>query len=217
MPIDMTRLRHQMVEHDIAARGVRDPRVLQALRSVPREEFVPRHARCAACDDGPLPIAGGQTISQPYVVALMTEALAIGEGDTVLEVGTGSGYSAAVLAQLAGEVHTVERIGLLASEAAGRLEALGYARVQVHQSDGTLGWPEHAPYDAISVTAGGPQVPPSLKAQLKVGGRLVMPVGERIERQQLVKITRVALDVFTTEDLCAVSFVPLLGEEGWSE
>src|SRR5579872_3924773 len=166
--------RLEMVERSISARGVRDELVLAAMRKVPRELFVPETLREFAYDDSPLPIADEQTISQPYIVAFMAEALLLKGGEKVLEIGAGSGYAAAVLSEIAANVYSVERIGRLAETAAGRLSGLGYDNVRVMHGDGTRGWPEHAPYDAIVVAAGGPQVPESLKSQLKIGGRLVM-------------------------------------------
>lgn len=211
--------RCEMVDRDIAARGVRDPRVLAAMRAVPRERFVPEARRDEACADHPLPIGAGQTISQPYIVALMSEALQLRGHERVLEIGTGSGYAAAVLARLAAEVHSVERIPGLAEGARRVLAALGVANVQVHVGDGTLGWPAAAPYDAIVVTAAGPQLPPALRAQLAPGGRLVMPVGASHGWQDLLRLTRAAGDGSDAPDrlerLCSVAFVPLLGAQGW--
>ena len=163
----------------------------------------------------PLPIEEGQTISQPYIVAFMTEALALRGGEKVLEIGSGSGYSAAVLSEIAANVYTVERHGPLAEKAAATLADLGYDNVHVLHGDGTRGWLEHAPYDAIIVAAGGPTIPESLKSQLKIGGRLVIPVGVDQRIQELVRVTRIAQDEFRREDLADVRFVPLLGEEGW--
>lgn len=215
--IDTWKLRSDMVEQQIASRGVRDEAVLDAMRKVPREAFLPDRMLEFAYEDAPLPIEADQTISQPYIVALMTEALALKGGEKkVLEIGTGSGYAAAVLAEIAGEVYTVERIGQLAQEAALKLTELGYKNVHVRHADGTLGWPEHAPYDAIIVAAGGPEIPDTLKRQLKVGGRLVIPVGANPRVQELVRVTRSADDKFETEDLADVRFVPLVGKEGWS-
>jgi protein-L-isoaspartate(D-aspartate) O-methyltransferase len=208
--------RAEMVDRDIAGRGVRDPRVLAAMRAVPREAFVPAGLRAQAYDDRPLPIDAGQTISQPYIVALMAEALRLGGDERVLEIGTGSGYAAAVLSHLAARVDTVERVAELAESAADRLAQLQVAHVHVHRGDGTLGWPDGAPYDAIVVTAGGPQVPPALRAQLAPGGRLVMPVGGSRHWQDLVRVTRLGAEDFRTESLCDVSFVPLLGQQGWT-
>jgi protein-L-isoaspartate(D-aspartate) O-methyltransferase len=209
-------LRGRMVETQIAERGVRDPAVLAAMRKVPREKFVPPRLADEAYDDGPLPIGQGQTISQPYIVALMTEALRLGPRDRVLEIGTGSGYAAAVLAEITAEVYTIERVAPLAESARQRLADVGYASVHVHCGDGTLGWPEHAPYDAIVVTAGGPTVPKALLDQLAVGGRLVMPVG-RGWGQELVRVVRKAADDYDYENLGGVAFVPLIGAQGWPE
>jgi protein-L-isoaspartate(D-aspartate) O-methyltransferase len=209
-------LRKEMVERDIAARGVRDELVLDAMRKVPRELFLPENLREFAYEDSPLPIAGEQTISQPYIVAFMSEALMLKGGEKVLEIGAGSGYAAAVLAEIAANVYTVERLGQLADKAAATLADLGYGNVRVLHGDGTRGWPEHAPYDAIVVAAGGPQVPESLKEQLKVGGRLVIPVGADQRSQELVRVTRISKDEYRNEDIADVRFVPLIGEQGWA-
>jgi protein-L-isoaspartate(D-aspartate) O-methyltransferase len=214
---DLSKQRAFMLEHHIAARGVRSPLVLEAMGSVPREEFLPSHLREYAYEDTPLPIGEAQTISQPYIVAFMTEALGLSGGEKVLEIGAGSGYAAAILSRIAGDVFTVERIGELAAKASERLSDLGYHNVHVLHADGTRGWPEHAPYDAIIVAAGGPEVPKSLKQQLAVGGRLVIPVGSDPRIQELVRVTRIGEDEFKTEDIADVRFVPLLGEEGWAE
>ncbi len=210
-----TNRRIAMVREQIAARGVRDARVLTAMKAVPREEFVPDALRAQAYDDRPLPIGEGQTISQPYVVASMTEALLLKGGEKVLEIGTGSGYAAAVLAEIAGEVHTVERIAPLAQRAGATLRRLGYNHVHVIEGDGTLGHAAAAPYDAIVVTADGPRVPPTLKSQLKPGGRLVMPMGESQWEQMLVRLTVLRDGSETLEKLYSVMFVPLIGAEGW--
>lgn len=196
-------------------RGIADPRVLAAARLVPRERFLPANLAEFAYDDGPLPIGEGQTISQPYVVAVMAEAARIEATDRVLEVGSGSGYAAALLGALASEVHGVERHQTLAAEAERRLAELA-PNVRVHVGDGTLGWPEAAPFDAILVAAGGPELPDALKRQLQVGGRLVMPVGARDGGQRLVRLTRTQPDGFTEDDLGRVTFVPLIGRQGWS-
>jgi protein-L-isoaspartate(D-aspartate) O-methyltransferase len=213
-----TARRAEMVDRDIAARGVRDERVLQAMRAVPRERFVPEHRQDEACADHPLPIGGGQTISQPYIVALMSEALQLSGGERVLEIGTGSGYAAAVLSRLAREVHTVERIASLAEAAMRTLAELRAFNVQVHIGDGSLGWPDAAPYDAIAVTAAGPRIPAALRAQLAPGGRLVMPVGRSHGAQELLRLTRAKGDdeEDRSESLCGVAFVPLLGAQGWN-
>lgn len=217
MTRDFKEEREQMVEDQIASRGIRDPRVLDAMRTVPRELFVAEFQQDQAYDDGPLSIGEGQTISQPYVVALMTEAVEPKPGGRALEVGTGSGYAAAVLATIVSEVYTIERLGGLARAAGRRLATLGYHNVHVLEGDGTLGWPEHAPYDAIIVTAGGPRVPPALLEQLAVGGRLIMPIGSAHRFQHLVRVTRTAIDRYEHEDLEDVAFVPLIGKEGWRD
>ncbi|MFO0685365.1 MAG: protein-L-isoaspartate(D-aspartate) O-methyltransferase [Sandaracinus sp.] len=213
-PSQNVRARHDMVERQLVARGVRDPRVLGAFLSVPRERFVPDELLADAYDDSPLPIGEGQTISQPYVVAAMTEALGLRGHERVLEVGTGSGYAAAILARVAREVVTIERHASLAGVAEARLRAIGLTNVTVRTGDGTLGAPDRAPFDAIIVAAGGPSVPPTLLAQLAEGGRLVMPVGPTLEEQQLVRVTRRGQRTFD-ESLGEVRFVPLVGEEGW--
>jgi protein-L-isoaspartate(D-aspartate) O-methyltransferase len=212
----LTGERHAMVQQQIARRGVRDERVLEAVRSVPREAFLPEGMREFAYEDSPLPIEEGQTISQPFIVALMSEALLLKGGEKVLEIGTGSGYAAAVLAQIAAEVYTVERYSQLATKAAATLTRSGFNNVHVLHGDGTLGWPEHAPYDAIVVAAGGPRVPEALKSQLKIGGRLVIPVGSSRELQELVRVTRVAEHDYEVEELLDVRFVSLVGAEGWA-
>ncbi len=213
--IDFVKQRLDMVEHQIAARGVRSELVLAAMGKVAREEFLPSSLREFAYEDSPLPIAEGQTISQPYIVAFMAEALLLRGGERILEIGTGSGYAAAVLAEIAANVYSVERIGQLAEKAAVKLADLGYDNVHVSHADGTKGWPEHAPYDAIVVAAGGPTIPESLQQQLKIGGRLVIPVGTEVRVQELVRVTRISQTEFRREDLADVCFVPLLGKEGW--
>lgn len=209
-------LRAEMVERNIVARGVRDELVLEAMRKVPRELFLPKNLREFAYEDSSLSIAGEQTISQPYIVAFMAEALMLRGGEKVLEIGAGSGYAAAVLSEIAADVYTVERLGQLADKAAAMLADLGYDNVHVLHGDGTRGWPEHAPYDAIVVAAGGPQVPGALKAQLKIGGRLVIPVGADQRSQELVRVVRVSEKEYRSEDIADVRFVPLIGEEGWA-
>ena len=207
--------RERMVKEQIAGRGIKDPAVLEAMRIVPREFFVQERYQRYAYDDTPLPLPGKQTISQPYVVALMITQLDLKAGDCVLEIGTGSGYAAAILSQIVDEVHTVERIQELANYARQRLDFLGYDNVYVHHGDGTLGWTEAAPYDGIVVAAGGPSIPKSLKYQLAMNGRLIMPVGANERRQQLIRVTRISEESFQQLDLGAVAFVPLIGEEGW--
>lgn len=216
-PGDRRAERERMVAAQIAARGVSDPLVLEAMRTVPREAFVPVSLADYAYDDGPLPIGEGQTISQPYIVAFMTAAARLKPGQRALEIGTGSGYGAAVLSRIASQVYTVERLGGLAHAARRRLADLGYVNVHVLEGDGTLGWPEHAPYDAIVVTAGGPRVPEALLDQLAVGGRLVMPVGGATRWQRLVRVIRMRGDDDEYQDLEEVAFVPLIGEQGWPE
>ncbi|MEZ4416638.1 MAG: protein-L-isoaspartate(D-aspartate) O-methyltransferase [Gemmatimonadota bacterium] len=213
---DFAGQRRSMVSRQLAARGIHDPRVLAAMGEVPREFFVPPHLAEFAYEDAPLPIASGQTISQPYIVALMAEALGLSGGERVLEIGTGSGYAAAVLSRLASEVYTVERHEDLAESARAALEAVGYDNVQVLHADGTLGWPEHAPYDAILVSAGGPGVPPALSEQLAPGGVVVIPVGADPRTQELVAERKQPDGTFTRRSLGAVRFVPLIGAEGWA-
>ncbi len=208
-------LRQEMVERQIAARGVRDRRVLEAMRDVPRDRFVDPALAGRSYDDVPLSIGSGQTISQPYIVALMCEALGLVGSERVLEIGTGSGYGAAVLGRLAEEVYTVERHPELADRAASRLASLGFINVHVVVGDGTLGLPGRAPYAAIVVTAAGPRVPGALLDQLEIGGRLVIPVGEETERQRLLRIDRQSQTHFHSTDLGGVAFVPLVGAEGW--
>ena len=209
--------RRRMVDEQIAARRVADSAVLDAMRAVPREMFVPPSAAEFAYDDTPLPIEEGQTISQPYVVALMAEALELTPRDRVLEIGAGSGYAAAVLSRIVAEVYAIERHAALAESASRRMRNLGYDNVHILHGDGTLGWPEHAPYDAIVVAAGGPSVPEALRAQLAVGGRLVIPVGATPRAQELVRVTRVGPNEYRQEELGSVQFVPLIGAQGWAD
>jgi len=208
--------REAMVRRQIQARGIRAEPVLRAMARVPREAFLPEAIQEFAYEDSPLPIGEQQTISQPYIVAYMTDALNLQGGERVLEVGTGSGYAAAVLAEIAREVYTVERHEILARQAEGILRVRGYDNVRVIHGDGTRGWPEAAPYDAIVVAAGGPAVPDSLKHQLAIGGRLVIPVGTS-SIQALVRVTRVDENEFREEQLTGVRFVPLVGDEGWED
>ena len=210
-------LRKQMIDYQLAARGLHDQTVLDAVSAVPREEFVPTDLVEFAYRDSPLPIAASQTISQPYIVALMTAALELKPSDHALEVGTGSGYAAAILAEIVDYVYTIERHKILADTARIRLEELGYKNVQVLYGDGTLGWPEHAPFDAIVVAAGGPKVPEQLKKQLAIGGRLVIPVGSALRTQKLFRIRRISEDEYQEEDLGSVRFVPLIGAAGWED
>jgi protein-L-isoaspartate(D-aspartate) O-methyltransferase len=207
--------RKRMVETQIIRRGIRDPAVIRAMSTVPRHLFVEEAFRDQAYGDFPLPIGSGQTISQPYIVALMTSSLRLTGVEKVLEIGTGSGYQTAVLAEIAERVVTVERISSLARKTRRLLEELGYHRVVCHLSDGTLGWKDSAPYDAILVTAGSPDIPTELVEQLADGGRLVIPVGTR--RHQVLK--RITRDGATknVEDLGGCVFVPLIGRSGWKE
>lgn len=208
--------RQRFVHDQIEARGVRDPLVLAAMRDVPRECFVPAHLRDAAYEDRPLPIGSKQTISQPYIVAYMIEALALKGGEKVLEIGAGSGYAAAILGRIARDVFTIERIAQLAEKAASNLIDAGYDNVHVREGDGTEGWLSEAPFDAILVSAGGPEIPRSLMRQLAIGGRMVIPIGSDKTAQELVRVTRFDDDEFQHEDLADVRFVPLIGKEGWS-
>ena len=215
--IDFQRARRRMVEAQIAARGVADRRVLDAMRKVPREKFVDDAYARYAYDDTPLPIAAGQTVSQPLMVAIMIEAAEFGKtSDRVLEVGAGSGYAAAVMSLVSGHVVAVERHAALAAAAQARLAALGYDNVEVEIGDGSMGWPEKAPFDAIIVAASGHSVPAALKEQLAIGGRLVIPVGRQGRAQRLVRLRRVAEAEFVEDDLGGVSFVPLVGAGGWA-
>lgn len=213
---EFARQRARMVEQQLRPRRIRDEAVLEAMATVPRERFVPEAFRDMAYDDGPLPIGHGQTISQPYIVALMCEALDPEPGDKVLEIGGGSGYAAAVLSRVVSRVVTVERLEPLCERARRSIADVGYDNVEVICGDGTRGWEAGAPYDGILVAAGGPDVPRSLKRQLAVGGRLVIPIGRDPGHQMLVRVTRLSEHEFETQDLGEVRFVPLIGEEGWT-
>lgn len=204
-------LRERMVREQIADRGVRDEKVLAAMRKVPRHLFVPESYVDAAYDDGPMPIGYGQTISQPYIVALMTELADVSKGAKVLEVGTGSGYQAAVLAEIVDNVYTIEIIKELGKSAQERLKGLGYANVEVKIGDGYYGWQEHAPFDAVIVTAAAEHVPPPLIKQLKDGGKMVIPIGHAFWVQDLVLVEKKG-DQITTKNIIPVRFVPLTGE-----
>jgi protein-L-isoaspartate(D-aspartate) O-methyltransferase len=208
--------RRRMIEEQVIGRGVKDPRVIEAMTKVPRHLFVPEALASQAYSDFPLPIGERQTISQPYMVALMSEALLLKGGEKVLEVGTGSGYQAAVLALLARQVFSLERIPALARQARRTLDACGYARVNVRVTDGTFGWDEEAPFEGIMVTAGAPSVPQPYLQQLAVGGRLVIPVGDR-HAQVLVRVTRTGERNFREERLVGCRFVPLVGGHGWND
>jgi len=206
--------REQMVRVQLERRGIRDERVLAAMRSVARELFVPPDQQAFAYDDGPIAIGYGQTISQPYIVALMSELLELRGDEVVLEVGAGSGYQAAVLAQLAKTEHAVERLPELATICARRLQALGYSQVFVHEADGSLGWPSAAPYGGILVTAAAPEPPPPLLAQLAEGARLVLPVGGRSVQE--LQVWQRQGDQFAYRSVLPVAFVPLRGRYGWA-
>src|SRR5688572_5488095 len=214
---DFYQARQQMVREQVAGRGITGRHVLSAMREVPRHEFVASRLAGFAYDDSPLPIESDQTISQPYIVALMVEAAEVGPGDRVLEIGAGSGYAAAVMGLIAGRVIAIERHNELAEIAAARMKRLGYDNVEIVHADGTRGWPEEAPYDAIIVAASGSHVPEALLRQLSVGGTLIMPIGEPASVQNLVKVRRLGDDEFAQEDLGPVRFVPLIGEHGWGD
>jgi protein-L-isoaspartate(D-aspartate) O-methyltransferase len=215
--VDFSTSKDRMVDLQLAGRGIRHAGVLEAMRTVPREAFVEHGFEEFAYEDSPLPIGEGQTISQPYVVALMIEAAEVRAGDHVLEVGAGSGYAAAVMSRVASEVYAIERHASLGRAAQLRIERLGYDNVHIRVADGTMGWPEAAPFQAILVAAGGPGAPRALLDQLDVGGRLVIPVGSERGEQRLLKFTRTGTDRYEEEDLGSVRFVPLVGEQGWSE
>lgn len=208
--------RHAMVHEQIEARRISDAALLASMRSVPRHLFVPKEVRQWAYEDFPLSIGEGQTISQPYIVALMIELAGVHPHDRALEVGTGCGYSAAVLSSLVSHVYSVECVLHLAQQAQDRLHHLGYRNISVKQGDGSVGWKEMAPYDAILVTAASPSVPQALKEQLSIQGRLVIPVGSR-NSQVLVRITRIKKTHWEEESLLPVRFVPLIGQQGWEE
>ncbi|HKR24832.1 MAG TPA: protein-L-isoaspartate(D-aspartate) O-methyltransferase [Allosphingosinicella sp.] len=212
---DFAALREDMVRRQIAARGIGDERLLDAMREVPREAFVADRLAAYAYDDSPLPIEAGQTISQPYIVALMIAAAEVAPGGKVLEIGAGSGYAAAVLGRIAGEVIAVERHAELAALAQGRMKRLSYGNVRIVHGDGSAGMPDEAPFDAILAAASGSHVPDALTGQLAVGGVLIMPVGAPGAIQHLVKVTRTGEADYRREDLGAVRFVPLIGAEGW--
>ncbi|MEJ5300655.1 MAG: protein-L-isoaspartate(D-aspartate) O-methyltransferase [Thermodesulforhabdaceae bacterium] len=216
MPVDeFEKARERMIDIQIMRRGIKDPRVIAAMLKVPRHIFVPEHLKSQAYEDHPLPIEEKQTISQPYIVALMTESLRLKGKEKVLEIGTGSGYQTAILAELADKVFTIERIPLLAEKAQKRLETLGYKNITYRVGDGTLGWPEEAPFDGILVSASAPSIPQPLIDQLAMGGRLIIPVGDRLS-QELVLAERVPEGV-KKSFLGGVRFVDLIGKWGWSE
>jgi protein-L-isoaspartate(D-aspartate) O-methyltransferase len=215
MPPDYDKERNRMVEDQIVARGVQDPRVLAAMRKVPRHEFMPEALRDRAYGDHAMPIGESQTISQPYIVAVMTELLELKASDRVLEIGTGSGYQAAVLAELCEKVFTVERVKHLADKARATLDRLGYRGIAMKVFDGTYGWKDMGPFDAIIVTAASPDIPGPLVEQLKEGGRMVVPVGERYS-QVLMKVVKTASGVLRSVGIPCI-FVPLIGNHGWKE
>ncbi len=208
-------LREKMVSEQIARRGLHAPRLLEAFRHVPRHSFVSPECQKNAYDDGPLPIGSGQTISQPYIVALMTSLLALEGKENVLEIGTGSGYQAAILAELARTVHTIERHSPLAERASETLHTLGYANIFIHTGDGTRGWPDASPYQGILVTAASPNPPQPLLDQLAEGGRLVIPVGNHYGQD--LQVWERHGDKFEPESIIPVMFVPLRGEFGWKD
>jgi protein-L-isoaspartate(D-aspartate) O-methyltransferase len=215
IPRELQGVREELVAKQLAARGIRNPKVLEAFTRVPRHRFVDEALQSRAYGDHALPIGGGQTISQPYMVALMTEALSLSGGEKILEVGTGSGYQTAILAEFTPRLFSIERDPEISRTAAGRLAGLGYTNVILKTGDGTLGWPEHAPFDRILVTAGAPAVPASLLEQLGDPGRLVLPVGDR-DLQTLEVVDKVGGKT-TRHQLVECAFVPLLGQEGWED
>ncbi|MCM8762240.1 MAG: protein-L-isoaspartate(D-aspartate) O-methyltransferase [Candidatus Omnitrophica bacterium] len=212
--LDFARVRKLMVENQLISRGIRNKKVIDVFLKIPREKFVPEHLKEYAYEDGPLSIGKGQTISQPYIVALMTEALDVKGGEKVLEVGTGSGYQSAILAEMGCEVYSIERIPELARTAKKVLEGLGY-NVKIKVGDGTLGWDEFSPYDRIVVTAAGPEIPPSLYNQLKDGGIIIMPVGDRYF-QDLILVKKIGTRM-ERRSFGGCQFVPLIGTGGWKD
>lgn len=214
--MDFTIARRHMVERQIRGRGITDPLVLEVIRQIPRHLFVEEAFQGQAYGDFPLPIGEKQTISQPYMVGLMTAALQLKGGEKVLEIGTGSGYQAAVLSKIAGRVYSVERIPSLARRARKILDSIGCGTVNIKVTDGSFGWEEMAPFDAIAVTAGAPSIPDSYLKQLAIGGRLVIPVGSR-DVQVLKRVTRTGDESFSEEVLVDCRFVPLVGKLGWGE
>ena len=212
---DFTIARKRMVDEQIIGRGIKDIRVIDAMLKVPRHKFVEEALEGKAYQDAPLPIGEKQTISQPYMVAFMSEALALNGSEKVLEIGTGSGYQAAVLALLADRVFSLERIPSLARRARKILDGSGFSKVNIRVADGTLGWQDMSPFDAIVVTAGAPEVPPDYLNQLVIGGRLIIPVGDR-DSQVLMRITRTGEQEYQEEQMLGCRFVPLIGNRGWN-
>lgn len=215
MTADYKKMREEMVKKQLVPRGINDKNVLEAMRTVPREEFVLDKYKNRAYADGALPIDSGQTISQPYIVAAMIQLIKPKKEDKILEIGTGSGYAAAVLARIASKVYTVERIAELAKKAENRFKELEYGNIMVKTADGTLGWDEYSPFDKIIVSAAAPSVPEKLKKQLIEGGIMVVPVGEKGGIQQLMLIERKTAEEFSCRELDYVRFVPLIGENGY--
>nr|WP_281414177.1 protein-L-isoaspartate(D-aspartate) O-methyltransferase [Rhizobium sp. BK619] len=211
----MTQSRNRMVEHQLTRRGIGDRSVIEAMRTVPREKFVAPGSEDFAYEDAPLSIGEGQTISQPFIVALMLEKAGLKAGDKVLEVGTGSGYASALMSRIARQVYSIERHERLALQARDRFETLGYRNIEVRVGDGSKGWPDAAPFDAIVVSAAAPEVPSALKEQLNLGGRLIIPVG-RGQEQRLKRVTRTEPAALEEDDLGGVVFVPLIGEDAWT-
>ena len=210
-------MRANMILTQLKERGISDTVVLEAMNTIPREAFVGTAHKEMAYHDSPLPIPANQTISQPYVVALMISLLALKPEHRVLEIGTGSGYAAAILSRLVKTVYTIERHQKLIDYAQECLRTIGCQNIFIHHGDGTQGWPKHAPYDGIIVAAGGPTIPTALRQQLAIGGRLIMPVGNQQRRQDLIRLTRISQDQFRKRNFGPVAFVPLVGTEGWPE
>jgi len=213
--MDFSKLREKMVEGQLIPRGISDLSILKTMKKVERHKFVPKEFLDSAYGDHPLPIGSGQTISQPYIVALMTELLRLTGGEKILEIGTGSGYQTAILAELSAQVYSVEKIQLLAERASKTLEELGYKNIEINVRDGSLGWDEHAPYDAIIVTASCPGRPRTLLNQLAEDGRLVIPIGGSFG--QVLTLFEKRKSAITSQEICGCVFVPLIGKEGWSE
>ncbi|NQU95021.1 MAG: protein-L-isoaspartate(D-aspartate) O-methyltransferase [Candidatus Omnitrophica bacterium] len=213
--MDYDALRNRMVDEQLIPRGISNKRVLETFRKVERHKFVPQDLEGNAYEDHPLPIAGGQTISQPYMVALMTQCLDLKGHEKIMEIGTGSGYQAAILANLAKEVYSVERLKELAKSAESALKDTGYANVKIKLDDGTLGWEECAPYDGIIVTAAAPKTPDAYIKQLKIGGKLVIPIGPMFS--QVLTVVEKKADASSVSEVCGCVFVPLVGKDGWKK